>query len=229
MAADVQREQQSQRDAVALGEDEVADAVKAERRRLSDYLENLDDEAWTVQSLCDVWTVREVVAHLTISTRATIGSVIGPAIRARGDFDRMTARMARDRAARFTPAELIQQLRESAESSRRMPGSGPMDPLMDLLVHGQDIARPLERRHEMPVELAVPALAYVAGSRFHGGPKRLAGLELIATDADWSWGRGLRVRGSAEDLLLAAAGRPVALAHLTGPGTDLLAESLSAR
>lgn len=67
---------------------------------------------------------------------------------------------------------------------------------MDLLVHGQDIARPLERHHPVPIELAVPALAYVTASRFHGGSGRVAGLTLVTTDADWWSGLGPQVRGT---------------------------------
>ncbi|URM98033.1 maleylpyruvate isomerase family mycothiol-dependent enzyme [Actinomadura madurae] len=229
MAAEVRREQPPHQDLIALGEDQIADTVKTERRRLSDLLDDLGEAEWAVRSLCDAWTVREVVAHLTLSTRATFGSVILPAIKARGDLDRMAAMMAHDRAARYTPDELVRQLRESAESSRRMPGSSPMDPLMDLLVHGQDIARPLERHHPVPIELAVPALAYVTASRFHGGSGRVAGLTLVTTDADWWSGLGPQVRGNAEDLLLAVSGRPAGLAGLTGPGAELLAARLGGR
>jgi uncharacterized protein (TIGR03083 family) len=212
-----------------MDQDEIAAAVKAERHHLCDFLEDLDDTDWTTQSLCSAWTVREVVAHLTITTRATVGFVAKAAIKARGSFDRMTADVARDRAARSTGAELVQQLRESAESSRRMPGSGPMDPLMDLLVHGQDIARPLNRRHPVRTDVAVPVLTYVAANRLLGGPKRLQALELVATDGSWSSGEGPQVRGSATDLLLVAAGRPAGLARLTGPGVDRLAERLGSR
>lgn len=172
-----------------------------------------------LKSLCSAWTVRDVVAHLTVTTRATVPFILKAAVRARGSFDRMTVQVACDRAAAFTPMQLVQQFRENAESSRRMPGSGPMDPLMDLLVHSQDIARPLERRHAVRTEVAVTALAYVAANRFLGGPPRVTGLELIAiaTDAKWSSGHGPQVQGTAENLLLVAAGRPAGLAHLHGP------------
>lgn len=212
----------------AMEPDEIEAAVRTERLNLCDYLDRLDGSDWTVQSLCSVWTVREVVAHLTLTTRETIPFIIKSAIRARGSFDRMTANVARDRAARFTNTELVQQLRESAGSSRRTIGSSPMDPLMDLLIHGQDIARPLERPHPMRTAVALPSLAYVAPNRFLGGPKRVAGLELVATDAEWSTGQGPSVRGTAENLLLVAAGRSAALPHLTGPGIDRLAERLAA-
>lgn len=209
-----------------IKDDEIAAAVKAERHHLCDFLDDLDHADWATPSLCSAWTVREVVAHLTVTTRATVGSVALAALMARGNFDRMTADVARDRAARFTPVELLQQLRESAESSRRMPGSGPLDPLMDVLVHGQDVARPLDRRHPVRTDVAAPVLAYVAANRLLGGPKRLAGLELVATDVDWSSGEGPQVRGGAAALLLVATGRPAGLADLTGPGVHRLAGRL---
>ncbi|MHA6784285.1 maleylpyruvate isomerase family mycothiol-dependent enzyme [Pseudonocardia saturnea] len=206
---------------------EIASAVRTVRLDLADYLAGLDDADWDKPSLCEAWTVREVVAHLTLTTRATIPFLLRSAIRARGSFDRMEETIARERAARFPTAELVEQLRESADSTRRTPGSTPMDPLMDLLIHGQDIARPLRRPHAMPTGLALPSLVYVAGNRFMGGPKRVAGLDLVATDAGWSSGEGLAVRGTAEDLLLAAAGRPAALPHLSGPGVARLTERLT--
>lgn len=205
---------------------EIEAAVGAERRALADYAEGLDDAAWATPSLCTAWTVREVVAHLTLTTRATIPFLVRAAIRARGSFDRMEAEEARRRAAAFAPGELVEQLRESAASSRRFPGSTPMDPLMDLVVHAQDIARPLGRAYRSPSRVVVASLGHVAANRFLGGPRRVAGLELVATDADRSSGAGPQVRGTAEDLLLVAAGRPAGLAGLAGPGVGVLAGRL---
>ena len=211
----------------AMDDERIASAVGAERLDLCDFLDSLDEADWAAPSLCTAWTVREVVAHLTTTTRETIGSVLKAAVKARGSFDRMTADTARTRAAAFSPAELVAQLRASAASSRRMSGSGPMDPLMDLLVHGQDIAHPLGRGYPLRKDVAVPVLDYVAANRLLGGPKRLAGLGLVATDVPWSSGRGPEVRGRAEDLLLIAAGRPAGLAHLAGPGVDRLSERIT--
>jgi uncharacterized protein (TIGR03083 family) len=201
-------------------------AVRHERLALCDHLDGLDDAGWATPSLCTEWTVREVVAHLTTTTRSTVGSVLRAAVRARGSFDRMEVQVARERSERFTPAELLGQLRESAASSRRTPGSGPMDPLMDLVVHAQDVSRPLGRPYRSPDAVVLASLAYVAGNRFLGGSRRAAGLELVATDADWSSGAGPQVRGPAEDLLLVVAGRPAGLAALDGPGVAALADRL---
>ena len=47
--------------------------VKAERLDLAAVLEQLDEHEWRAPSLCPGWTVRDVVAHLTLSTRQPIG------------------------------------------------------------------------------------------------------------------------------------------------------------
>lgn len=205
-----------------MRQDEALAAAQEERLRLCGFLEDLDDADWATPSLCAGWTVRDVVAHLTIPTRATwLGVTIG-AIKARGNFDRMAMSQAKSRASRFASTELLGQLRASAYSTRRMPGSDPMDPLIDLLVHGQDIARPLEKVLPTPVSLAVASLHVVADSTFFGGRKRFAGLRVVATDADWTSGSGPEVHGPAAELLLAATGRVPGLDLLAGSGvTDL--------
>ncbi|WP_236565624.1 maleylpyruvate isomerase N-terminal domain-containing protein [Nocardia sp. CY15] len=76
-------------------------------------------------SLCPGWTVHDVAAHLTLSNRVTLGATLAGIIRARGNRNRMTERMARDRARRYSPAQLIAQLREGAAWTRRAPGAGP--------------------------------------------------------------------------------------------------------
>ncbi|MFF0776187.1 hypothetical protein ACFYUK_45370 [Nonomuraea wenchangensis] len=93
----------------------------------------------------------------------------------------------------------------------RAPGASPLDPLVDALVHGQDMARPLGRTRDMPAVAAVAALDHVVAGKFYGGRELLGTTRLVATDAGWSAGEGPReVRGPAADLLLLATGRPAA-------------------
>ena len=205
---------------------DVDQAVSAERRRLADHVADLTDAQWATPSLCTAWTVRDVIAHLTVTTRLTVPRLLRAALRARGSFDRMEVGLAAERAAAYTTAELVAQLRESAGSTRRFPGSTPMDPLMDLVVHGQDIARPLGRRYVSPPEVVAACLAYVATSRFMGGPRRLSGVRLVSTDTRWTLGDGAELRGPDIDLLLVAAGRRAGLAALDGPGAAVVSERL---
>jgi hypothetical protein len=51
-------------------------------------------------------------------------------------------------------------------------------------------------------------------------------VRLIATDSDWSYGKGPEVRGPGEALLMVMAGRPAALRDLEGAGTSTLVARL---
>ena len=212
--------------APALSRTAVDAAVAAERHRVADLVADLTDEQWTTPSLCAAWTVRDVVAHLTVTTRLTVPRLLWAAVRARGSFDRMEVDLAAQRATAYSPAALVAQLRGSAASTQRFPGSTPMDPLMDLVVHGQDIARPLGRRHVSPPDVVAACLAYVATNRFMGGPRRLAGVQLVSTDTGWTHGDGAELCGPDMDLLLATAGRRAGLDGLEGPGAEVLAARL---
>lgn len=209
-----------------LSPDSIDAAVADERRRLVHHVRDLTDEQWATRSLCAAWTVRDVIAHLAGTTRVGVAQIVPAAIRARGNFDRMEVRLAATRAAAFTTAELVAQLHDSAQSTRRTPGSKPMDPLMDLVIHAQDIARPLGRPYVSPPEVVAACLDYVAGNRFMGGPKRLAGVRVVSTATGWARGDGPEIRGADIDLLLVAAGRRAGLAGTSGPGVPVVAERL---
>ncbi|MEV0356445.1 maleylpyruvate isomerase family mycothiol-dependent enzyme [Nocardia sp. NPDC050697] len=197
------------------------------RLGVAGLLATLEPAEWQVRSLCPAWTMHELAAHLTLSTRDTLRGALRAAVRARFDFDRMTETQAKERAALFTPAELIAQIRADATSPRRAPGAGPLDPLADFLVHSQDIARPLGRAHAVPLAPTLAALDHVRSSVFWGARKRLRGIRLIATDCDWSGGDGPdELRGTACDLLLVASGRPAGLVEMTGSGVRRVAAAL---
>ncbi|WP_306363976.1 maleylpyruvate isomerase family mycothiol-dependent enzyme [Nocardia sp. CC227C] len=182
--------------------------VREERLSLADYLDGLTAADWSRDSLCDGWTVHDVLAHVTLSNRDTWRRVLTDIIRARGDWNRMTADQARRYAARRTPAELVAELRAGADLHRPAPGASQLDPLVDTIIHGQDIARPLARPRPVPTAPGVTALDHVLNSRFYGARKRLRDTRLIATDADWTRGDGsTEIRASIADLLLAATGR----------------------
>ncbi|MCZ2817060.1 maleylpyruvate isomerase family mycothiol-dependent enzyme [Modestobacter sp. VKM Ac-2984] len=201
--------------------------VAAQRHALADLLDTLHHDEWEAPSLCAGWTVHDVLAHLALSTRqSTVGMALR-ILRARGDFDRAEARAARERAAAHPPATLTAQLRETAALDRRVGVSSPWDPLVDVLVHSQDVARPLRRRLPTPPELAVPALQHVWSNVFYGRPsRRFGGVRLVATDTAWAEGAGPEVRGTAGDLLLLATGRSVSASGVTGPGAGEAAARL---
>jgi uncharacterized protein (TIGR03083 family) len=201
-------------------------AIDAERSSLADLLDELTEEEWNHLSLCEGWRVRDVAAHLTFAT-ARVRDVAGPVLRARGNFDRMVCDSAVDRATAPT-AELVAAIRAMVGSRRRAPGVTHLEPLIDVLVHGQDVAVPLGRRRAMPLDAAAAAATRVWTMRWpftiaFGARRRLAGLRLEATDADWAAGTGDRIEGPVEGLLLLLTGRVAAAGdRLSGPGVARL-------
>lgn len=199
----------------------VMDDVEAVRLQLCDWLDDLEPDTWFVSSLCDRWAVKDVVAHLCLSTRESTWTFLRGMLRHRGNFDRMTAANAHRHADEFTPEQLVAQLRETAGSTATSLGGSPIDSLIDVIVHGQDIARPLDRRLTVPAERVVPALDHASASRWYGARKRFANTRLRASDVEWSFGSGTdEISGPAIDLLLVATGRSAALDGLSGSGVD---------
>ena len=86
-----------------------------------------------------------------------------------------------------------------------------MEPLIDLLVHGQDICVPLGIERSMPSDAAVAAARRVWDMGFpFRARKRLAGTKLVATDVDFAVGEGRTFCAPIADLLMVMTGRQVA-------------------
>lgn len=203
--------------------DEVWRAIDDQRSELADQLETLTETDWETPSLCAGWRVREVGAHLTLAQVGVRDAAVGM-IRARGDFNRMIHDTAVRRAARPTE-DYAGLIRSMVGSRRKAPGVTPLEPLIDALVHGQDIAVPLGITRGMPPVPAAAAAqrAWSMGFPFHA-QRRLHGLTLRATDAEWHVGEGPVVEGPVRALLMLVTGRTAALDELAGPGSTELAE-----
>lgn len=93
----------------------------------------------------------------------------------------------------------------------------------ELLVHSADISEAIGKPFDLPITDYVADLEYLKGVQpVFGATKRIAGLKLESTDANWSTGTGPIVSGPSKQLLLALAGRRSALDKLTGEGLATL-------
>src|SRR5690606_21320850 len=113
--------------------------VHAERRALIADLEQLSDVEWELPSLCDGWSVHDVVAHLVDTALTTrLGFVAGLA-RAGFGFRRENERgVRRHRGA--THRETLERLRSATGRTSTPPA--PLDSrLVEAVVHGEDIRR----------------------------------------------------------------------------------------
>lgn len=198
--------------------------VHAERAALIADLETLDDDQWQQASLCDGWTVHDVAAHLVDSALTTrVGFLLGLA-RARFDVDRQNARGV-ERHRGPDPRHTVARLREVAPRTSVPPGH-PDSRIVEEVVHGEDIRRPLGLVRDYPTEAVDRALGYQVGTSaaMGGARERVAGLRLEATDTGQTIGSGELVSGRLLDLLLAVSGRRAALPQLSGAGVELLGQ-----
>ncbi|MDX2521108.1 MULTISPECIES: maleylpyruvate isomerase family mycothiol-dependent enzyme [Streptomyces] len=193
----------------ALDTDELWRIVDEERTSLADLLESLSPEEWETRTRCGDWRVRDVAAHLTIAARFSYGQVVREMLRARGNWNRLIHDSA-VREAALPETEIVGHLRSIVGSRRLAPTTSPREPLIDLLVHGQDIALALGRTREMPPVAARDAADRVWTMRMPPRPWPLPKGRLVATDIEWTRGDGQEVRGPIAALLLLLTGRPEA-------------------
>ena len=201
--------------------DDIWPAVHAERRALADDLEGLTPEQWQTPSLCTGWTVHDVLAHMVATAKETPPRFLIGMITSGFRISRMAEkRIAEERAG--GPAATLAAFR-AVETATSAPPGPTLSWLGEALVHAEDIRRPLGIRRSYPVDAVTRVTDFYAGSNvLIGGRRRVTGVTLKATDADWSHGTGPLVEGPAAALMLATTGRKAALADLRGPGVEIL-------
>ncbi|HKV19665.1 MAG TPA: maleylpyruvate isomerase family mycothiol-dependent enzyme [Mycobacterium sp.] len=183
--------------------------IDEQRADLADFLDTLTADQWGTPSLCPGWTVREVAVHVTQSA-TNWAKLMFEMARSGFRFNAVTLRMARGDTR--TPEEITAALRAMVGGRRRPPGTAPADPLMDVLVHAQDIAIPLGVRRVMPIPAAIVAAERVWSMGFPFNARRqFPNTRFIATDADFSVGTGEDVRAPIQDILMTLSGRRVGL------------------
>jgi uncharacterized protein (TIGR03083 family) len=213
-----------------MDREESWQVIAAERRSLADLLAGVSADEWEAPSLCAGWRVRDVAAHVAMAPQVpTARTMLTEWARARGGFHRLNHDVAVRHAARPT-GQIVDELRQFADSRRLPVVTSYRNILFDVLVHGQDIAIPLGRQRAMPL-----AAAHAGADRVWtmGWPfwarRRLRGFRLTASDVDWSVGEGADVRGPIEALLLLLTGRTAALSRLTGDGVQRLTATTGCR
>ncbi len=201
--------------------DDLWPVVQAERAALADDLARLDEDRWAQRSLCGDWTVEEVVAHLTagasIGRLAWIRSMAG----ARFNADLHNRRRLEEHRGR-TPSETLDRYR-AIVGSTTAPTGHTAAWLGEVVVHGQDVRRPLGLTRTPQVEAVTTVARFFVARNFTVSSRTNAkGLRLEATDGPFSTGEGPLVSGPTIALTMALAGRAAYCEDLTGPGVATL-------
>jgi len=199
--------------------------ARAEREDLLELLEGLSPGEWREPSLCASWTVHDVVAHVLSYDELGARQLASRFVRGRLLVDRVNAVGLSEYATR-SPAELLELLRAHLTPRGLPAGMGGAIALTDGLIHQQDIRRPLGRPRAIPADRLLPALRTALFGPVLRGVLRARDVRLVATDLDWSLGRGPEVHATAEALLMAVAGRTAVADELSGPGAARLIRRL---
>jgi uncharacterized protein (TIGR03083 family) len=200
-----------------MSQDEAARAaVTAERADLAEVFAGLTPQQWDAPSLCAGWRVREVLAHTTMPFRMGAGGFVWEMLRSGGRFNRMADRVARRDAAGMPASALVDALRDNVAHPWSPPGGGAVGALSHEVIHGLDstVALGLDRR--VPADRLMLVMGSMRPRNVAYFGVDLTGVQLQATDADWTFGSGAPVRGSAQDLLLVVCGRRLPAGHLEG-------------
>lgn len=195
--------------------------IATERGALADDLAGLRTEQWQQTSLCPEWSVRRVVGHMTATASLTPAKFLGAFVRAGFSFHTF-ANTQIDKHLGPGNVATLANFRAVQHATTSPPGPDHAW-LGEVVVHAEDIRRPLGIPHTYDPAAVVEVAEYYRGSNALIGTKsRISGLSLIATDADFRHGRGQEVAGPMLSLLMAMTGRAAACEDLTGPGVARL-------
>ena len=195
--------------------------VHAERAALAADLARLEDPPWSTPSLCAGLSVREVVAHLTAAASLNALRWLAGVIRCRFDFDRQVAMRLTEQLG-SSPAETLARFERVVGSTTSPPLPVPAL-LGEVVVHGEDIRRPLGVTRDHPADVLTRVARYYAGSdQVVVARRRVRGLRLQATDGPFATGSGPLVTGRTLALVMAMTGRRAYCDELTGAGVGTL-------
>lgn len=195
---------------------EVIAQLAADRQELLELCQHLEVWEWDKPSLCEGWRVRDVVAHVAASQNE-LWTYIRSGSEHKGNQKIVNKRKE------IPTAELLHEFEASVKPNWLTKLVSSMF-LWDNWIHQQDVRWVLgENRQRMqnPARLRM-----ILNGPTQRQAKKQAGLKFETTDQDWQAGEGQVVSGPAEALIMALAGRPMALDKLSGPGLPIFKERM---
>lgn len=201
---------------VAATKAEKLAALELERREILELYRSLSRAEWERMTLCTLWTVRDLLAHLITNEYLLKG--VRTSVISGFNADRANQRLIAGLKRRSSEQLLDQWARRVVPKG--LPAWMPDAYLADDWVHHQDVRWPLGR----PRQQDSARLRLVLSALARSNKKRLMGLRLVADDLGWEYGLPThpQVTGSAEALAMGIANRPAARSRLEGSGIDQL-------
>ncbi len=197
--------------------------IRDERADVLVFLESLAAEQWTASSLCAGWSVKDVAVHLIVDDAVEelgVPKTLLKLAKWRFSAHRANAWWIEHNAGRSNES-ILAAFDKRLEPGRAVRTVGFESALRAAIIHHQDMRRPLGMPRAIPpvrLRAVLEAIVTVKGSINLGSRSRGTGLRLGATDVEWSHGEGPEVRGPGEAIMMALAGRGVAMAMDAGLG-----------
>jgi uncharacterized protein (TIGR03083 family) len=202
-------------------DDDLWALAYAERTALAENLSGLTAEQWRHGTLCGLWNVEEVVAHLTAAASLNQWRWIRSMVGARFRVDVHNQRRMVEQMG-GTPAGTLDRFRSIIDSTTAPSGHTPAY-LGEIIVHAQDIRKPLGLSRTPSIEAMTPVADFYSSRDFAVPSKTtVAGLQLQSDDGPFGRGTGPLVTGSTLALVMSMAGRAAYLDQLDGPGAATL-------
>jgi uncharacterized protein (TIGR03083 family) len=197
--------------------------IHSERADMAETWATLSPDQWAASSWCEGWSVQDTAGHILAAAEQTPVNFYKQLIASGFRFNVFTDRGAK-RLGGIDTTELVRRLRERTTTTNHPPA--PVVAMLgEIIVHGEDIRRPLGLEHRSPEgALVAVANSWKNSNLLIGSKRRIAGLRLRATDTEWTHGDGPEVCGPLVALVLAMTGRKAAHPDLTGEGVPLLAD-----
>lgn len=187
-----------------------------------DGLDRLTAEQWSAPSMCDGWSVKDVIAHLTwrvgtpslrLAGDVVRASVAGHHVNPMKSFDDI----ARGIADSGGSDELRRRLRDVAREKaagrgRRNPGE-----LVEAVVHGYDALHPLDIRLPFSAETTYEVATISTVTAKRQTRALLRHRTLVAVDAGWRVGSGSEILADAASIVLFLNGRKAMQPPLRAP------------
>ena len=198
------------------------DLIHEERAGVADTLATLTPEQWAQPALCSGWSVRVTAGHIVVGAEQTTGKFMRGLAANAFRFNRMMDRDA-SRVGACPPAEIVERLRARTTTTNRPPA--PLEAMLgEVVVHGEDIRRPLSHREHRRTRRPSPRVS--RSTRTRASPSERSSGSTGSTWSppivDWEHGSGPEVAGTGMSLLMAMTGRAAGLDDLTGDGLDTL-------
>jgi uncharacterized protein (TIGR03083 family) len=202
---------------MTLSASDYWELIHTERARLASILDGLTTQQWRSGSLCAEWTVEHVAAHLTAAANTRTWAWLRSIALAGFNADKHNARRLAEHLG-TTPQETGERFRDSVTLTIA-PTRDHAAWLGEVIVHGQDIARPLGIALTPDPTAVREVAAFFAAKDFTvDSHKAVNGLALEASDTAFAAGSGPLVRGPLLNVVMAMAGRGDYCAELEGDG-----------